>query len=68
MHLQPHDTTDATDAADAADAADARQALRRALAPRSIGVIGASDNVNKIGGRPIAYLTRFGYQIGRAHV
>ena len=62
MHLQPHDTTDATDAADAADAADARQALRRALAPRSIGVIGASDNVNKIGGRPIAYLTRFGYR------
>lgn len=40
---------------------DPRQALRAALAPRSIAVIGASDNANKIGGRPIAYLGRFGY-------
>ncbi|MFO1326330.1 MAG: acetate--CoA ligase family protein [Rubrivivax sp.] len=41
---------------------DPRQALRTALAPRSIAVIGASDNAHKIGGRPIAYLQRFGWQ------
>ena len=41
---------------------DPRNALRLALAPRSIAVIGASENANKIGGRPIAYLTRFGYR------
>ena len=41
---------------------DPRDALRLALAPRSIAVIGASDNTNKIGGRPLAYLARFGYQ------
>ena len=41
---------------------DPRAALRRALAPRSIAVIGASDNAHKIGGRPIAYLARFGFQ------
>lgn len=40
---------------------DPRTALRRALAPRSIAVIGASDNAHKIGGRPIAYLSRFGF-------
>ena len=41
---------------------DPRAALRRALAPRSIAVIGASDNAHKIGGRPIAYLARFGFK------
>ncbi|WP_326542623.1 acetate--CoA ligase family protein [Pseudorhodoferax sp.] len=41
---------------------DPRAALRHALAPRSIAVIGASDNAHKIGGRPIAYLSRFGFQ------
>jgi acyl-CoA synthetase (NDP forming) len=41
---------------------DPRAALRTALAPKSIAVIGASDNTNKIGGRPIAYLSRFGFQ------
>ena len=40
---------------------DPRLALRKALAPRSVAVIGASDNPHKIGGRPIAYLGRFGY-------
>jgi hypothetical protein len=35
---------------------DPRAALRLALAPRSIAVIGASDNAHKIGGRPLAYL------------
>jgi acyl-CoA synthetase (NDP forming) len=41
---------------------DPRAALRTALAPKSIAVIGASDNANKIGGRPLAYLSRFGFQ------
>ena len=41
---------------------DPRAALRLALAPRSIAVIGASDNPHKIGGRPIAYLSRFGFR------
>jgi acyl-CoA synthetase (NDP forming) len=41
---------------------DPRDTLRVALAPRSIAVIGASDNANKIGGRPIAYLERFGFK------
>jgi acyl-CoA synthetase (NDP forming) len=36
--------------------------LTAALAPRSVAVIGASTNPNKIGGRPIAYMTRFGYR------
>ncbi|MGE0151554.1 MAG: acetate--CoA ligase family protein [Reyranellaceae bacterium] len=37
-------------------------ALEAALNPRSIAVIGASENPHKIGGRPIAYLQRFGYR------
>ena len=41
---------------------DPRAALRTALSPKSIAVIGASDNTNKIGGRPIAYLSRFGFR------
>lgn len=41
---------------------DPRDGLRVALAPRSIAVIGASENPNKIGGRPIAYLSRFGFK------
>ena len=41
---------------------DPREALRIALAPRSIAVIGASENGHKIGGRPIAYLGRFGFR------
>jgi acyl-CoA synthetase (NDP forming) len=36
--------------------------LRPALDPRSIAVIGASENPNKIGGRPIHYLGRFGFK------
>ncbi len=30
--------------------------------PRAIAVVGASDNPQKIGGRPLAYLRRFGYR------
>lgn len=40
---------------------DPRDALRVALSPKSVAVIGASDNPNKIGGRPLAYLARFGF-------
>lgn len=36
--------------------------LSAALNPRSIAIIGASDNPHKIGGRPIAYMQRLGYQ------
>ena len=32
------------------------------LDPRSVAVIGASDNPHKIGGRPIHYLGRFGFR------
>ena len=41
---------------------DLRDTLRVALDPRSIAVIGASENPNKIGGRPIAFLARFGFR------
>lgn len=40
----------------------ARSSLSAALDPRSIAVIGASENPNKIGGRPIHYLGRFGFR------
>lgn len=31
------------------------------LSPRSIAIVGASDNPNKIGGRPIHFMQRFGF-------
>ncbi|BBK37622.1 pimeloyl-CoA synthetase [Allostella sp. ATCC 35155] len=37
-------------------------ALRAALDPRSVAVIGASDNPNKVGGRPIHFLSKFGFR------
>ena len=36
--------------------------LQAAIAPKSIAIIGASENTNKIGGRPIFYMARYGYQ------
>ena len=36
--------------------------LKPFLEPRSIAMIGASENPNKIGGRPIAYLRRYGFK------
>lgn len=36
--------------------------LQSALDPKSIAIIGASENPNKIGGRPIFYMKRDGYQ------
>ncbi|MGE0716366.1 MAG: acetate--CoA ligase family protein [Alphaproteobacteria bacterium] len=42
------------------------EGLRAALDPRSVAVIGASENPNKVGGRPIHFLGRFGYK-GRVY-
>ena len=36
--------------------------LKALLAPRSIAILGASENPNKIGGRPLAYPQRFGFK------
>lgn len=36
--------------------------LARALAPRSVAVMGASDNPHKVGGRPVAYMKQYGFQ------
>jgi acyl-CoA synthetase (NDP forming) len=41
---------------------DPRANLRAVLNPRSVAIVGASENPNKIGGRPLLYLSRFGYQ------
>ena len=36
--------------------------LKAALDPRSVAVIGASENPNKVGGRPVHYLGKFGFK------
>ena len=36
--------------------------LQSALDPRSVAIIGASENPHKIGGRPIFYMKRNGYR------
>ena len=36
--------------------------LKAALDPKSVAVIGASENPNKVGGRPIHYLDKFGFK------
>ncbi|OGA59724.1 MAG: CoA-binding protein [Betaproteobacteria bacterium RIFCSPLOWO2_12_FULL_65_14] len=36
--------------------------LEAALSPRSVAVIGASDNPHKVGGRPILYMQRYGFR------
>ena len=41
--------------------ADAWPTLDTLLHPRSIAVVGASDNPNKVGGRPLRYLLEQGY-------
>ena len=41
---------------------DARANLRAVLSPRSVAIVGASENPNKIGGRPLLFLSRFGFQ------
>jgi acyl-CoA synthetase (NDP forming) len=44
------------------DGLAARDGLSSALNPESIAIIGASDDPHKIGGRPLLYLSRFGYE------
>jgi acyl-CoA synthetase (NDP forming) len=39
-----------------------REALRTVLDPKSVAIVGASENPNKLGGRPLLYLSRFGYR------
>jgi acyl-CoA synthetase (NDP forming) len=36
--------------------------LQRAFAPRRIAVVGATEDRNKVGGRPLHYLQRFGFR------
>ena len=36
--------------------------LKAALDPRSVAIIGASENPNKVGGRPVHYLDKFGFE------
>ena len=36
--------------------------LQRAFAPRRIAIVGATEDRNKVGGRPLHYLQRFGFQ------
>src|SRR6202161_4526906 len=36
--------------------------LKAALAPRSVAIIGDSENTNKVGGRPVHYLDKFGFK------
>jgi acyl-CoA synthetase (NDP forming) len=36
--------------------------LKAALDPKSVAIIGASDNPNKVGGRPVHYLDKFGFK------
>jgi acetate---CoA ligase (ADP-forming) len=43
-----------------------RDSLRTVLDPKSVAIIGASENPNKLGGRPLLYLSRFGYK-GRVY-
>ncbi len=43
-----------------------REALRTVLDPKSVAIVGASENPNKLGGRPLLYLSRYGYK-GRVY-
>ena len=40
--------------------------LQVALNPQSIAIVGASENPNRIGGRPLSFLSRFGFK-GRVY-
>src|SRR6202521_6393472 len=35
--------------------------LEAALDPKSVAIIGASENPNRVGGRPVHYLGKFGF-------
>ncbi|MGQ0577295.1 MAG: acetate--CoA ligase family protein [Betaproteobacteria bacterium] len=43
-----------------------RDSLRTVLDPKSVAIVGASENPNKLGGRPLLYLSRFGFK-GRVY-
>lgn len=49
---------------DAAPTPLAKRGLERLLQPRSIAIIGASEEPSRIGGRPLAYLLAAGYRGG----
>ena len=36
--------------------------LETALNPRTVAIIGASENIHKIGGRPIYYMQKCGFK------
>ena len=36
--------------------------LAAALNPKSVAIVGASDNPHKVGGRPILFLKRYGFR------
>lgn len=36
--------------------------LKAALNPRSVAIVGASDNPHKVGGRPILFMKKYGYR------
>ncbi|MEE9550015.1 MAG: CoA-binding protein, partial [Candidatus Binatia bacterium] len=38
-----------------------RENLQHLFNPRSIGILGASSDPNKVSGRPLSYMLRFGY-------
>ncbi|MEH3086634.1 MAG: acetate--CoA ligase family protein [Xylophilus ampelinus] len=44
-----------------AEAPEVGRGLEALFAPRSIAIVGASDDVTKIGGRPLQFLRRYGY-------
>lgn len=44
-----------------ADVAEAGRGLDALFKPRSIAIFGASDDVTKIGGRPLQFLQKYGY-------
>ena len=44
------------------EASDRDAVLQRLLWPRSVAVIGASDDPNKVGGRPLHFMQRFGFR------
>jgi acyl-CoA synthetase (NDP forming) len=41
---------------------DPMSSLSALFSPRSVAVVGASTNAQKIGGIPVDYLQRFGYE------
>lgn len=45
-----------------ADATDVGRGLEALFKPRSIAIFGASDDVTKIGGRPVQFLQKYGFR------